>query len=143
MGLILRVLSGDPKFREVAYSSLRSYLSKKYGVRMLTRRGEGLLLLETVKHGIAGGGHPETVARLILGDLPLCPSVYTHLRDAPDPEDLRRGEGDEIQAARERVSEAIASRLADPDAAKPEKVLKAALRALGGDEDYVRHMFQA
>jgi hypothetical protein len=41
-----------------------------------------------------------------------------------------------------RVEEAIASRLVDPDDANPEAVVRAAMRALGVEANYVKHMFR-
>jgi hypothetical protein len=170
VGLILHELAQDPDFREAEYSSLQKHLSKKFRRRMLTRRDAEEYLLSTVAAFMAGhAGYTEieekglkslltgedllterlppfaeAVARLIVSSIRVYPALYGRTQGPPLTGNfLDSGAGDDdVRAVVERVREAIAPSLDDPDDAKPESVVKAAMRALGVDPRHVKDMFQ-
>ncbi len=160
VGVILHELAQDPDFREAAYSSVRTHVSRKHGHRMLTRRDEEDFLLGTVSSFMAGHTvyaelaeeglltdrpppFAEAVARLILHSLPQCPGLYSRAKGPPPGLSLvdPRVEDKDLQETVERVTRAIAPKLVDPDAPKPKLVIRAAMRTLGVDAGYVKNMF--
>jgi hypothetical protein len=86
----------------------------------------------------------EAVARLILHSLPQCAALYSRTKGPPPGLSLLdpRVQDKDLQETVERVTRAIAPKLADPDAPEPQKVIRAAMRALGVDPRYVNDMFQ-
>ena len=168
MGHILRWLSEEPDFRKNTHASLQSFLAAAHKARPGTRRDEEQALLTGVRvalqiapsflgqdHGRDSAiGSPtylralvEMVSLAILGLLPSCPGLYGRTTCLPLPatvdfDVLAWDELPKHQEAMERVKGAIANELTDPDSAKPETLVRAAMRALGCDADYVKNMFR-
>jgi hypothetical protein len=168
MGHILRWLSEEPDFRKNTHASLQSFLAGVHGVRPGTRRDEEQALLTGVRaalqlaphflgqddRGESTSGSPayrgavvDMVSLTILGPLPSCPGLYGRTTCPPLPatvdlDILAWDERPEHQEAMERVKHAIGSKLRDPHKAKPDVLVRAAMRALGVDANYVKHMFR-
>ena len=103
-------------------------------IRRWTRPYEEGFLLGGAMVGLAHAREQSAaptpiVARSILNHLQLCPKLRSRTT-CPDGE------------AMERVTNAIAPQLADPDALNAESVVKAAMRALGCHKKYVKNMFR-
>jgi hypothetical protein len=166
MGHILHRLADAPEFRRTVYRSLKYGLKKDYGPDALLRRIEERVLRTGVEAALliaprymqSGDDHESegrwpthhrhlvhVVATTILGLLPRCPLLYGRTTCPPltgDAIGLLWDDRDKYRETVRRVEEAIASRLVDPDDANPEAVVRAAMRALGVEANYVKHMFR-
>ena len=166
MAHVLRWLSEEPEFREAAHSSLRAYLTSKLGYRVTARREEERTLLAGVEAALitapgffdaSYGNRPSSrsetedhflvkvVTRAILGLLPLCPQLYGQVESpalTADITGLPWDDGQEYQEIMTRVETAIAPEMFDPDSADPKALVRAAMRALGVDPDYVKNMYR-
>ena len=147
-------------------ASLRAYLTSTLGHRVTMRREEERALLVGVKAalttapGFFDAGYSsrpssrsetehrflvKVVTRAILGLLPLCPQLYGQVEGPPltgEIVDLPWDDGHKYQETMTRVESAIAPKIVDPDSADPEAVVRAAMRALGVDPEYVKNMYR-
>jgi hypothetical protein len=168
MGHILRCLSEAPEFRKTTHASLRSFLERVQGIRPGTRREEERILLAGMTaalqmapdflgqddSGESTRGSPtyrkavvDMVSLTILGLLPSCPELYGRTTCPPLPatvdlDILAWDDRPKDRETLERLKGAVADKLFDPHSVDPEALVKSAMRALGVEAKYVKHMFR-
>ena len=94
-------------------------------------------LLKVVTRAIRRGPEPRIVAAVVLVDLPHLPALCSR---APGARIYPRG--DDLRGAIDRVAADIGHEFADPHRIDPERVVRAALRALDADPDFVKNMYR-
>ena len=100
-------------------------------------RQEEEWLLKVVIRALGRGPEPRIVAAVVLVDLPQLPTLYRHT-----PRVLFFPRGDDLRGAIDRLAADIQPEFADPDRIDPERVVKAALRALDTDVSFVESLYR-
>ena len=141
MRAILSSLYSSPEFREAVRAAHHKLFGTGPHTPRRTRGFEENKLLEAYR--IASGRHaepdPVKVAHHLLLTVAQLPRVYSR---APGAQPLYKSDQAAHDAAVQRVAEAIKPKLVDPDERTPERVIRAAMRALGADPNFVRNMYR-
>ncbi len=133
MGATLYLLQRDPGFREAVAKTRRKYLGGG-GSRALAKE-QARTLITVVRACVDGANaDPDTAAVEILASLGMLSSLY----DGVEP---WGGEGHFHKTA-ERLAAELRSLLADPDDYDPERVAKAALRAVNVRERFIGQLYE-
>ena len=141
MQAILSALYSSEEFRQAVRAAHRKLFGTEGRGSKRTRGFEENKLLEAYR--LASGRHaepdPAKVAHHLLLTVAQLPKVYSR---APGAQPLYKSDQAAHDAAVQRVAEAIKPKLVNPDERTPERVIRAAMRALGADPHFVRNLYR-